>query len=124
MQTNEMNDDKILRDLPLSGMTPSISKEIFRTSGNGYQINMPNILTYKKILIPGYPYMYYENGRFIDVRLLNVRIKDNFLHCTLKYLQSGKEIQVSQLMEPDVYMIWYLMDLDYFYKESMIKSTA
>jgi hypothetical protein len=68
--------------------------------------------------------MYNEYGRFIAVKLLNVQVKDNFLYCTLKFLQSGKEIQVSQLMEPDAYMIWYLMDLDYIYKESKIKSTA
>jgi hypothetical protein len=55
-------------------------------------------------------YTYVEGG-FVDiVRLLDVRIDKGYVYCTLYFFTENKIATVSQILNPDDYTIWRIMD--------------
>lgn len=50
-------------------------------------------------------------GGFVDiVRLLDVRIDKGYVYCTLYFFTKNKIATVSQILNPDDYTIWRIMD--------------
>ncbi|MBN1187438.1 MAG: hypothetical protein JXB49_34500 [Bacteroidales bacterium] len=53
----------------------------------------------------------YQEGWYVDiVRLLDVYKDKGYLYCTLYFFTENKIITVSQILQPDAYVIWRLMD--------------
>lgn len=69
-----------------------------------------SIWTTGQVLKIGNIYTYQEGGYVDIVRLLDVHTDKGYLYCTLYFFTRNKIATVSQILNPDDYVIWRIMD--------------
>ena len=75
-----------------------------------HYLNHDSICTMGQVLQIGKIYTYIEGGHVDIVRLLDVHTDKGYLYCTLYFFTRNKIATVSQILNPDDYTIWRIMD--------------
>lgn len=75
-----------------------------------HYINHDCVCTSGKVLKVNKIYTYKESGAVDIVRLLDVYKDKGYIYCTLYFFNENKTITVSQILQPDAYIIWRIMD--------------
>jgi hypothetical protein len=83
-----------------------------------HYINHDCVCTHGKVLKVNKIYTYKESGALDIVRLLDVYKDKGYIYCTLYFFNENKTITVSQILQPDAYAIWRIMN-DKEYDEIM-----
>jgi len=75
-----------------------------------YYVNHNCICTSGKVLKINKIYTYEESGCVDIVRLQDVYKNKGYIYCTLYFFNENKTITVSQILQPDAYVIWRIMN--------------
>ena len=75
-----------------------------------HYLNHNSIRTTGQVLKINKIYTYVEDGSANIVRLLDVYKSKGYLYCTLYFFTRNKIATVSQILNPDDYGIWRIMD--------------
>jgi hypothetical protein len=69
-----------------------------------------SICTTGQVLKTNKIYTFVEDGYVDIVRLLEIYINKGYVYCTLYFLTKNKILTVSEILNPDDYTIWRIMD--------------
>jgi hypothetical protein len=75
-----------------------------------HYVNHNCICTSGKVLKINKIYTYEESGCVDIVRLLDVYKNKGYIYCTLYFFNVNKIVTVSQILQPNAYFIWRIMD--------------
>jgi hypothetical protein len=81
------------------------------------------ICTPGKVLKLNKIFAFREGGHVDIVRLIDVLTNRGYLYCSLYFFSKNKIITVSQILKPDTYAIWRLMN-DKEYDEIMFQKSS
>ena len=101
-----------------SNQSPNIPDPVKSAHPNIITLDRPFVLTTRKNLVVGMPYLYSEGSHHVAIRLIEAWQDDCFIYLRVEELQSPRSFTVSWNLEyTGDYYLWTIVDLPTVYNQ-------